>query len=96
MNEYKIIYECNNGYVGEEIITAVNRMMAFEAFKELGIADVVNVDCFRVLDLDMERYVIGKDFNTKDWFIYDNVTNWYICWCDTEEEAVKFVKEVLL
>ena len=43
----------------------------------------------------MERYVIGKDFNTKDWFVYDNETNRNICWCNTEEEATQFVKEIV-
>ena len=42
----------------------------------------------------MERYVIGKDFNTKDWFVYDNETDTNICWCDTEEEAIQFVKKI--
>lgn len=41
--------------------------------------------------MDNERYVIGKDFNLKDWFIYDNETDRYICRCDTEEEAIEFV-----
>ena len=50
MNEYKIVYQCGDGYEGEEIVMAVNRMMAFEVFSELGIEDVVNADCFRVLD----------------------------------------------
>lgn len=40
-----------------------------------------------------ERYVIGKDFNTKDWFIYDNVTDKYICRCNTKEECDGFLKE---
>ena len=39
-----------------------------------------------------ERYVIGKDHNTKDWFVYDNDTDTYICYCDTEEEAENFVR----
>lgn len=38
-----------------------------------------------------ERYVIGQDFNTKDWFIYDDKTDEYICWCNTEQEAHEFV-----
>ena len=49
MNEYKIIYTCSDGYEGEEIVMAVNRMMAFEVFADLGIEDVVNADCFRVI-----------------------------------------------
>lgn len=39
------------------------------------------------------RYEIGKDFNTKDWFVYDNETDRYICRCDTEEEAERFVED---
>ena len=50
MNKYKIIYKCSDGYEGEEIVMAVNRIMAFEVFQELGIEDVVSADCFRVLD----------------------------------------------
>lgn len=50
MNEYKIIYKCANGFEGEEIVMAVNRMMAFEVFEELGIEDVVDADCFRVME----------------------------------------------
>lgn len=49
MNEYKIVYKCANGYEGEETVMAVNRMMAFEVFADLGIEDVVEADCFRVL-----------------------------------------------
>lgn len=50
MYQYRIVYQCSNGYKGEEIVYAVNRMMAFEVFKELGIDDVVSTDCFRVID----------------------------------------------
>lgn len=49
MNEYKIVYTCSDGYKGEEIVMAANRTMAFEVFADLGIEDVVNADCFRVL-----------------------------------------------
>ena len=50
MNEYKIVYKCDNGFEGEEIVMAANRMMAFEVFEELGIEDVVEADCFHVLE----------------------------------------------
>jgi len=43
----------------------------------------------------MERYVIGKDFNTKDWFVYDNVTNRNICWCESEEEAKEYMSKLI-
>lgn len=39
-----------------------------------------------------ERYVIGKDFNTKDWFVYDNETDRNVCW-GTQEECIEFVKK---
>ena len=39
------------------------------------------------------RYVIGKDFNTQDWFVYDNDTDRYVCWCNTEQEAQEFVNK---
>lgn len=55
MYKYKIVYQCSDGYVGEEIVYAVNRMMAFEVFEDFGYEDVVNADCFRVNDEeDME------------------------------------------
>lgn len=40
----------------------------------------------------MEQYVIGKDFNTKDWWVYDNNIDKYIYFCDSEEEAKEYVK----
>ncbi len=39
-----------------------------------------------------ERYVVGQDFNTKDWFVYDNVRDENVCWAKTEEEANLYVK----
>lgn len=42
----------------------------------------------------MERYVIGKDFNTKDWFVYDNLTNRYR-YFDSEEEAEEYVIKII-
>ena len=43
----------------------------------------------------MDRYVIGQDYNTKDWFIYDNETGWNICWCDTEQECIDHIEKLL-
>ncbi len=54
MNKYKIIYKCSDGYEGVEYLYAVNRTMAFEAFKAFGYENVVDVDCFRVIDEDKE------------------------------------------
>ena len=50
MNEYKVVYQCSDGYEGEEIVMAANRMMAFEVFEGLGIEDVINADVYRVID----------------------------------------------
>lgn len=55
MYEYRIVYTCSDGYEGEEIVMAVNRMMAFEVFEELGIEDIVDVDCFRVIEESEEN-----------------------------------------
>ncbi len=41
--------------------------------------------------LKAEDFVIGKKFNTKDWFIYDNVSEKNICSCDSEKEAQEHV-----
>lgn len=43
----------------------------------------------------MERYVIGQDFNTKDWFVYDDENDTNVCWCETEEQAKEFVKKLV-
>ena len=52
MNYYRIVYQCSDGYEGEEIVCAVNRMMAFEVFKELGYEYVISADCYRVPDYE--------------------------------------------
>ena len=51
MNKYRIVYKCNNGFQGEEIVCAANRTIAFEVFEKFEyFKDVVAVDCFRVID----------------------------------------------
>lgn len=39
-----------------------------------------------------ERYLVYKDFNTKDWCVYDNVTYRNVCHCDTEKEALEYIE----
>ena len=50
MNEYKIVFECSDGYSGEETVMAVNRIMAFEIFEEFGYEDIVSVNCYCITD----------------------------------------------
>ena len=51
MNKYKIVYRCNNGFEGEEIVSAVNRTMAFEIFEKVEyFNDVVAVGCVLVIE----------------------------------------------
>lgn len=38
--------------------------------------------------------IIGKDFNTKDWFVYDDNTGTRI-WFGTKEEAVKYIEGII-
>lgn len=45
-------------------------------------------------DEEKERYYVGKDFNTKDWFVYDNETDRYICWGKTEQACNEFVERL--
>ena len=52
--------------------------------------DIENAKAF--IDSMNERYVIGKDFNTKDWWVFDNELGLRICYFDTEEEAKEWVK----
>lgn len=40
-----------------------------------------------------ERYVILKDFNTKDWCVWDDKIHMNICRCKTEQQAIEFVKK---
>lgn len=42
---------------------------------------------------EFEGYVIGKDFNTKDWFVYEDATDSYLNYFDTEKEAEDWLKE---
>lgn len=55
MNYYKIVYQCSDGYEGEEIVMAANRMMAFEVFKDFGYEDVINADCYLIPDDEIEE-----------------------------------------
>ena len=43
--------------------------------------------------MDNNRYEIGQDFNTKDWFVYDNETDRYVCFCESEDECKKYIIE---
>lgn len=40
------------------------------------------------------RFIIGRDFNTKDWWIYDDKRDFVVCWCDTEKEAQEIADEL--
>lgn len=40
-----------------------------------------------------DRYVIGKDFNTKDWWVYDNEINLRVCWFNNEEQAKEWIEK---
>lgn len=54
MYEYRVVYQCSDGTEGEVIVMAVNRMMAFMVFEDLGYENVINADVFRVLDDEEE------------------------------------------
>lgn len=54
MNEYRIVYQCSDGYEDEVTVMAANRTMAFMVFEDFGIEDVVNADCYRVLNDEEE------------------------------------------
>ena len=45
-----------------------------------------------MITVRMERYVIGQDFNTNDWYIFDNKTNQIVCRFDREEDAIEWLK----
>ena len=50
MYKYKIVYQYSNGCEGEEIISAPNRWAALELFSDFGYEDLINIDCYRVID----------------------------------------------
>ena len=50
MNTYKLIYTCKDGFVGEEIVYAANRMMAFSIFEDFNHQDIINVECVRIVN----------------------------------------------
>ena len=41
------------------------------------------------------RFEVGKDFNTKDWWVYDNTTDSKKYYFDTEDEAKDFVDTII-
>ena len=55
MYKYKLIFTCADGYKGEEIVMAVNRMMAFDCFEAFGYENVVSLECYRVDDKNEAR-----------------------------------------
>lgn len=57
MKTYRIVYKCKNGFIGEEFIDAVNRMMAYELFGEFGYKDIVAIDCLLVVDENGNEYL---------------------------------------
>lgn len=60
MNKYKIIYRCSDGFEGEETVYAVNRLMAYMVFEDLGHENVVAADCIRVLDEEDGNEDMGR------------------------------------
>lgn len=51
MYEWEIIYICENGYEGTEIVSAVNKMMAWDMFEDISRdygSKVISADCHRI------------------------------------------------
>ena len=40
----------------------------------------------------MARFILGLDFNTKDWFVYDNKVDKYVCF-DTKANCQRYIIE---
>lgn len=51
------------------------------------------VEAVRRTLVEMERFVVGQNHNTKDWFVYDNRADKNVLSCDTEKEAWQYVFE---
>lgn len=54
MYKYKLIFTCADGFEGEEIVMAVNRIMAMEVFETFGYEDVVSLECYYIEDEEDE------------------------------------------
>ena len=54
MNNYNMVYTLNDGTKGVIMVCAANRMSAFMVFEDFGIENVVDVDCFRILNENEE------------------------------------------
>lgn len=50
MNEYKVVFKLDNGFIGNEIVYAVNKVAAYETFEQLGYKNIVAIECYRVLE----------------------------------------------
>lgn len=55
MHKYRLVFTCADGYESEEIVIAVNRMMAFDCFEAFGYENVVSLECYRVEDENEEK-----------------------------------------
>lgn len=55
MGRWKIIFTCEDGFEGEEIVAAVNKFMAWDTFSEIAkeyASPVVAADCIRIKEED--------------------------------------------
>ena len=52
MKKWRIIFKCKDGFIGEEFVYAVNRMMAWDLFEELGYDtnELIIISCLLVED----------------------------------------------
>ena len=48
MNEYRVAFMCDDGFEGEEVILAANRIMALEIFESFGIPGVTSAEAYLV------------------------------------------------
>ena len=42
-------------------------------------------------DIINSQYVICKNFNTKDWYVYNDETHCTECYFDSEDEAIRYI-----
>ena len=55
MNKYLIEFTTIDGFEGCTYIYAANRIAALMEFEEFGYDDIVNLECFRVLEDEEEE-----------------------------------------
>ena len=87
-----ILNSCRE-YYSDEVINRVKHILLIQMNKYKVIFKPVDTVYER---FPKERYIVGRNPNTKDWFVYDNLTDRDVYLAETEDEANDYIRLVLL